>query len=75
MAYFSNGTEGSIFESKWCGNCVHWEGCPVWAAHLIHNYDQVKNEQLKSALNMLITTTEDGLYADECRMFLARQAQ
>lgn len=41
MGYFSNGTEGDGFFENHCANCIHEEpGCVVWAAHLLHNYDQ-----------------------------------
>lgn len=48
MGYFSNGTEGMMFEEAWCSRCVHSDDrpgkaigdkdnppCPVWMAHLL----------------------------------------
>lgn len=74
MAYFPNGTDGRFFQSKWCSRCVHNQdtdhNCPVWFVHLLYNYDQIDNEDLKSCLNKLITTRETGLHADECKMFV-----
>jgi hypothetical protein len=68
MAYFANGTEGSIFEHNWCARCVHNDfthgkepgvdpPCPVWMAHLLYNYDlcNEKDHPGKVILDMLIT--------------------
>lgn len=45
MGYFSNGTEGMSFQSRFCFRCANYrtdekhpergEGCPVWDAHLL----------------------------------------
>lgn len=75
MAYFSNGTEGMIWEEQWCNRCVHNKdpeedgGCVVLFVHLLHNYDQTDNEALESVLGCLIPTNEDG-FAGECKMFI-----
>jgi hypothetical protein len=52
VGYFSNGTEGMIFEEQWCSRCVHSDyqpgkeigdrdnpACPVWMAHLLFAYE------------------------------------
>lgn len=45
MGYFSNGTEGEMFEARWCERCVHQDesedsiGCPVWWLHLMWNQE------------------------------------
>lgn len=50
MGYFSNGTEGAMFEEAWCSRCVHSDisgdreigvdpPCPVWMAHTLFAYD------------------------------------
>ena len=65
MGYFSNGTEGMDYESRWCSRCVHLEGCAVWEAHLIHNYD----ERQDSILDVLIPRVKNGLGNAKCRMF------
>jgi hypothetical protein len=73
MGYFSNGTEGACYEEEYCDRCVHRNGsdgdgmCPVWAAHLLHNYDECDNED--SILHMLIPRTEDGVN-EKCLMFI-----
>lgn len=60
MAYFSNGTEGMVFEDVYCCRCVHYRepddgGCPVWILHLLWNYEQNKDEDKRLALDLLIT--------------------
>jgi hypothetical protein len=69
MAYFPNGTAGDVFREHYCDRCK-WDkdqSCPIWAAHLMYNYDECNND--KSILHMLISMTKDGLYADECYFF------
>lgn len=74
MGYFSNGTEGELYQEHFCDRCVHDVNgdCPVWAAHLIHNYDECNKPD--SALHMLIPRSKDGLDNERCRMFIERQA-
>jgi len=67
MGYFSNGTEGMMYEDQYCSRCIHGDSCAVWAAHMIHNYDECNNDN--SILHMLIPRTENGLGNQECRMF------
>lgn len=68
MAYFSNGgSEGEAYEAEWCDKCIHQgNGCAVWLAHLLHNYDECNNKD--SILHLLIPRTDDG--NGRCRMFL-----
>lgn len=69
MAYFSNGSEGSMYEEQWCSRCVHNDGCTVWLAHLLFNYDLCnKDDPGNQILEMLIPTRPDG-FADKCTMF------
>ena len=81
MAYFSNGTEGDMYMEKYCEKCVNWregrggfgEGCPVWDVHLIYNYDECNSKNNgKKILDHLIPMKKDGLFADECTMFLEK---
>ncbi len=46
MAYFSNGTECSNYQSAYCGKCWHQkpDGCEVWHAHMLLNYEECNNE-------------------------------
>lgn len=78
MGYFSNGTEGEMYEAKYCRRCLHyetdpdWEGhpeacCPVWLIHLMFNYEQLKNKDLETTLSLLIP--KDGVYNGQCTMF------
>ena len=44
MGYFSNGTEGMHYETRYCEQCVHYgdedKGCPVMGLHTDWNYEQ-----------------------------------
>lgn len=72
MGYFSNGTEGKIYEAKYCDRCAHQgtedKVCPVWGAHFFCNYNQ-EEEGTKEILTMLIPQSKDGLRNLECTMF------
>lgn len=75
MGYFSNGAEGMDYEARYCERCIHFgpeegPGCPIWLAHLVHNYDQNKNADVESVLNMLIPRDKDG-WNEECNLFVA----
>lgn len=85
MGYFSNGTEGEIYQATYCDNCVHWRdlgdgrgyGCPIIDLHMLYNYDQhpehsnnpEQAERTANMLNELIPRSENGLYNEQCRMF------
>lgn len=82
MGYFSNGTEGDMYEEKYCEKCVHYgeagEGCTVLILHTIWNYDQINPNDdhataKKWALDTLIPRTKDGLGNKECTMFHSKQ--
>lgn len=76
MAYFANGTEGSIFFDQYCVRCVHCGGCPIWDLHLTWNYEQfmgrddeemTPEKQAKTtALNLLMPRTGT---TNTCAMF------
>ena len=73
MGYFSNGTEGAVYSDTWCSNCQHYDQCPVWAAHLLYNYELCNDTGPgRAILDMLIPPTEDGLSNGQCAMFLRR---
>lgn len=43
MAYFSNGSEGMVFDDQ-CAKCKYGQApCPVAAMQLLYNYDQHKD--------------------------------
>jgi len=70
MGYFSNGTEGSDYESRYCRNCSHYEGCPIWLLHLMWNYDArgVDGDETKAnALDVLIPM--DGTANLQCNFY------
>jgi len=44
MAYFSNSSEGDVYEARYCQRCVHnndEDGCPVMMLHFVFNGTQV----------------------------------
>jgi hypothetical protein len=69
MGYFSNGTEGDLYEEEYCSKCVHVDGCAVWTAHMIHNYDECNKPE--SILHLLIPRSKGGSWNDKCAMFFA----
>ena len=77
--YFSNGTEGDVFQSKYCYECVNWrdlkdglrEGCPVWDLHIAFNYKQFDNNDTELCLNIFgAKKSIKGVSFNKCRMFL-----
>ena len=45
MGYFSNGTEGEMYEEQWCRRCIHDDPdkglyCPVLMAHQLWNHEE-----------------------------------
>ncbi len=50
MAYFSNGTEGMLYNEEYCLKCINWdyneetgESCPIWDAHLMFEGREVQD--------------------------------
>lgn len=79
MGYFSNGTEGQLYEEQYCSRCVHRDGkdgqsgCAVWLAHLMDNYEQCNNPD--SVLHVLIRQGDRKKgepWNLECEMFIPR---
>ena len=74
MGYFSNGTEGGMYEATYCNRCLHQNGpdgnsgCAVWLAHMLKNYEECNKED--SVLHMLIPRTKDHLGNEQCTMFM-----
>lgn len=68
MGYFSNGTEGAMYEERYCSRCVHSDirddkeigaadnpACPVWFAHLLFAYEETGSESnAEMILDLLI---------------------
>ena len=70
MGYFSNGTEGVMYQEKWCERCVHDidHDCAVWTLQLLHNYNAVATPA--HPIHTLIP--RDGIGNGECRMFVEK---
>jgi len=65
MCYFANSTEGMVLDEQ-CLNCFYLLDtedrptlCPVHSLHLSYNSEQLKNQQLRDALNVLVN--ENGV--------------
>lgn len=77
MGYFSNGTEGSLFEARYCARCVHSDCCPIWPLHLAWNYEQKDAdeggtpEQHAKGLALSSLITRIGI-ENKCTMFYPR---
>lgn len=68
MGYFSNGTEGLMFQEEYCQHCIHdMDNCAVMLAHDLYNYRDCNNKD--SILHILIPRGENGLYNEKCAMF------
>jgi hypothetical protein len=78
MGHFSNGTEDEDYQFTYCRHCIHDIGqdCPVLFLHLLYGSDQCKDTEvgkaLKDVLTRLIPRTKDGVYNEQCRMFIKR---
>ncbi len=52
--YFANSTEGDVLQQQ-CDDCVLGQGmCPVMCVQGLHNYSQIGNKDLRSAMSMLV---------------------
>jgi hypothetical protein len=55
MAYFSNGTEGMVFEHQ-CSLCKYGEKpCPIALVQFMYNYDACNNEVAREILDTLVS--------------------
>jgi hypothetical protein len=63
MAYFSNGTEGMVFDEQ-CSMCKYGDKpCPIAWVQLEYNYEACNNKTARAILDNLIK--DDGT----CEMF------
>jgi len=63
MAYFSNGTEGMVFDYQ-CSICKYGEqNCPIALVQEVYNYDACNNVVARKILDTLVA--DNG----ECAMF------
>lgn len=54
MAYFSNGSEGMVFDDQ-CSKCKFGDKpCPIAFVQLTYNYDACNNEVATKILNELV---------------------
>lgn len=76
MAYFPNGISGEVYEASICRHCVHHDNCAVMLAHMVHNYDQIKNGKIVEdhVLQILIPDGKDR-QPTICRMFYSDDPQ
>jgi hypothetical protein len=72
MGYFSNGTEGESYFDRYCSRCIHDRNgdCPIWGAHLAFAYGAKGDAE--SILNMLIPRSKDGLWNEQCVLWVER---
>jgi len=58
MAYFSNGTEGMVFDEQ-CSKCKYGDKpCPIAFAQMNYNYESANNDVATKILNTLVK--DDG---------------
>ncbi len=76
MGYFSNGTEGMIYEDTFCQRCIHRGdgdegGCNIWLAHLLYAYEETgSGSNAEAILDLMIPRQEPGLNGNgRCTMF------
>lgn len=77
MGYFSNGTEGEMYEEEYCYKCLNYneeQGCQIMNLHLFWNYEAQREngEDKKYALNWFIPPDKEGIFNQQCRMFKMR---
>lgn len=71
MGYFSNGSEGSGYQSQYCDHCANNDGeggCAIWDAHLFFNGDQNADPKVGAVLALLIPIDARG-YNQQCKLF------
>ena len=67
MAYFSNGSEGMIFDAE-CADCKYGEDpCPIAWVQMEYNYKACNNEVARDILNGLVKQDKDFKYLG-CQM-------
>lgn len=55
MAYFSNGSEGMVFDEE-CSTCKYGQkACPIALVQLNYNYDACNNETARKILDDLVS--------------------
>ncbi|MGI0106718.1 hypothetical protein [Salinimicrobium sp. WS361] len=55
MAYFSNGSEGMVFDGE-CSSCKYGDkACPIALVQMVHNYSACNNEEASKILDSLVS--------------------
>lgn len=85
MAYFSNGTEGMMYQERYCYNCKYWVGdidnigsdlgCPIWMLHELHVGEKAWRPTL-DALIPMVPKVINGIthsFAGQCVTFWKRE--
>lgn len=63
MAYFSNGSEGEVFDDQ-CARCKFGQKpCPISAVQMLYNYDACNVPVARKILDSLVANS------GECAMF------
>lgn len=85
MAYFPNGTAGTMYQERYCCRCLNYRdkgdgrglGCAVWDAHILFDTHYTPKEggppkptRESHVLDVLIPRAEDKCDNEECAMFL-----
>ena len=85
MAYFSNGTEGLMYQEKYCERCKYWVrdidkigsdlGCPVWQLHELYNGETEWQPTLNRLIPMepRVINGIRHIFAGECTTFWPRK--
>lgn len=81
MGYFANGTEGEMYQARWCERCRNFGadklsketdtwGCPIWDVHMHYAYDHA-GEPRDSPVNRILDNLipREGVHNLECSMF------
>lgn len=80
MGYFSNGTEGDMYEERYCSNCRHSvddpdkPGCPVMLCHVLFAYEECNNKSNAATMLELLIPRE-GAFNGKCKMHSPKQAR
>ena len=74
MGYFSNGTEGDIYEQEYCSKCVH-DQCSVMLLHLAWNYDDVNDRKKPKPRALDLFIPIEGIENKKCTMFFEERDQ
>lgn len=72
MGYFGNGTEGMMYQEKYCQRCVHDGACPVMDFHLLYNG---ANEGTTEAYILNALIPKEGIHNGQCTMFYEGKSQ